>query len=388
MRDERTAPPLPVEAWTAALSGLAGMGPRRLAAVLERWDPPGAWDAIAAGAGAVRDLLVELDPERGPDQAREWQVQTSTASVAAVWAAVTDGGGAVVVPGTGGFPGALEADVEPPAILFTRGSTAVLPGPTVAIVGTRRCTSYGSTTAWELGRALAARGVRIVSGLALGIDAAAHAGALAADAAPPIGVVATGLDVVYPRQNRALWNQVAQRGLVLTEAPPGTRPERWRFPSRNRIIAALAQVVVVVESPERGGSLYTVTEALRRDRTVMAVPGPITSPTSAGTNTLLAEGAAPVLGVSDVLLALGLERPVADTAADPRTPPSAHDQRVLDAFGWEPATIDQLAHRTGLGLGELLRAVQTLDAAGWVADDGSGWLRRLVRPGAAPSGSQ
>ena len=377
-------PALPVDAWTAALSGLPGMGPRRLRAMLQRWPAPEAWAAIEAGADPVREVLVEIDSKTGSAQAETWRQTCRETSVARVWAAATEGGGAVAVPGSAGFPAGLAADVEPPAILFTRGSLDVLPGPAVAIVGTRRCTTYGSTTAWELARGLAEQGVRVVSGLALGIDAAAHAGALAADGAPPVGVVATGLDVVYPRRNRALWEQVARCGLLLSEAAPGTRPERWRFPSRNRIIAALAQVVVVVESPERGGSMYTVTEALRRDRCVMAVPGPITSPTSAGTNKLLAEGAAPVLGVADILLAVGLERPVSADASDPRPPPSAHDQSVLDACGWEPATVDHLALRTGLGLSQLLRSVQTLVAAGWIVDDGSGWLRRLVRPEVGP----
>lgn len=371
---------LPRHAWSAALSGLVGMGPRRLRAVLGRWAAPEAWEAIAAGASSVRELLIEIDPNTGARQAQEWQAQCRRTSVEGVWAAATDGGGAVEVPGSPGFPPGLADDVEPPAVLFTRGRCDALPGPTVAIVGTRRCTTYGSTTAWELGRSLAGQGIRIVSGLALGIDAAAHAGALAADGAPPIGVVATGLDVVYPRRNRALWEQVAHRGLLLTEAAPGTGVERWRFPARNRIIAALAQVVVVVESPERGGSMYTVTEALRRDRAVMAVPGPITARSSTGTNKLLAEGAAPVLGVEDILIALGLEPSASGGGGESRTPPSAHDQRVLDACGWDPSTVDQLAIRTGLGLGELLRSIQTLVGAGWIADDGSGWLRRLVRP--------
>ena len=377
-----TAPPsvLPPEAFTAALSGLPGMGPRRLRAVLQRWTAPEAWEAIAAGHDTVRELLAEFDPAAARSQAEAWRTQSARRSVALTWAEASRDGGAVLVAGQPGFPAGLADDVEPPEILFARGSLDVLAGPCVAIVGTRRCTTYGSSTAWELARDLAGAGVRVVSGLALGIDAAAHAGALAADGAPPVGVVATGLDVVYPARNRALWGRVAQHGLLLSEAAPGTRPERWRFPARNRIIAALAQVVVVVESAERGGSMYTVTEALRRDRAVMAVPGPISSGTSAGANKLLAEGAALVLGVEDILLALGMAAPRPADAGDHRPRPSAHDQRVLDACGWEPSTVDQLALRTGQGLGELLRSVATLVAGGWIADDGSGWLRRLVRP--------
>ncbi len=371
---------LPSQAFTAALSGLPGMGPRRLRAVLERWNAPEAWRVIGSDVRAVREILAEIDPATASSQAEVWRTRVTQVSVAEVWDAATRHGGAVRLVGEPGFPAGLADDVEPPAILFTRGSPAALGGPSVAIVGTRRCTTYGSSAAWELARDLAGNGVRVVSGLALGIDAAAHAGALAADGAPPVGVVATGLDVVYPARNRALWGQVERHGLLLSEAGPGTRPERWRFPSRNRIIAALAQVVVVVESPERGGSMYTVTEALRRDRAVMAVPGPITSRSSAGTNKLLAEGAAPVLGVDDILLALGMEAPRPADATDRRPRPSAHDQRVLDACGWEPSTVDHLAVRTGLGLGELLRSVEVLVAAGWIDDDGSGWIRRLVRP--------
>ena len=163
----------------------------------------------------------------------------------------------------------------------------------------------------ELGRDLGRAGVRVVSGLALGIDAAAHHGALDAEAdggAPPIGVVGSGLDVTYPRAHGALWTAVAAAGVLVGEAPLGAAPEPWRFPARNRIIAALGSVVVVVESHPRGGSRHTVDAAEARGRQVLAVPGSVRSPASRFTNELLADGCHPARDVTDVLVALGLER--------------------------------------------------------------------------------
>jgi DNA processing protein len=235
--------------------------------------------------------------------------------------------------------------------------------------------------------------VAVVSGLALGIDGAAHAGALAADAAPPVAVVATGLDVVYPRRHASLWRRVAAQGAILSEYPLGTRAQAWRFPARNRIVAALADVVVVVESHVRGGSLYTVDEAERRDRPVLAVPGPIRSAASRGTNDLLADGRPPVRDVADVLLELGAVLPeVADDSTTSTSSSAAADagagaalstigddeRAVLDALGWEPATLEQVAVRTGLGLGTLSTSLHRLRDLGRLVEQG-GWYERVAR---------
>src|SRR5258705_11936294 len=161
--------------------------------------------------------------------------------------------------------------------------------------------------AFELGHDLAAAGVRVVWGLALGIDGAAHAGALAAPGgAPPVAVVGSGPDVVYPRRHADLWRRVVDAGVLFSESPMGAAPEGWRFPLRNRIIAALADVLVVVESRHQGGSRHTVDAAADRDRTILAVPGPVRSPLSADPNELLHQGAGPARDVVDVLVALGL----------------------------------------------------------------------------------
>jgi len=265
-----------------------------------------------------------------------------------------------------------------PAVLLLEGDRPeVLRAPRVAVVGTRAASVHGLADAWELGAFLGAAGVSVVSGLAIGIDGAVHHGALQAaevaghDAAGvvagPIGVVATGLDVVYPRRHRVLFERVRKYGVLVGEQPFGVQPERGRFPVRNRIIAALADVVVVVEATLKGGSRITAERALDYGRPVLAIPGSRRNPAAAGCNALLADGAQPLLDPSDVLVALGLtpggER-VWRTAPKPgRGPkPSANAVAVLKALGGEAAHPDQLAGRTGLDPGEVALAVEELVA--------------------------
>jgi DNA processing protein len=215
----------------------------------------------------------------------------------------------------------------------------------------------------------------VVSGLALGIDGAAHRGVLEAGGSP-VGVVGSGFDVVYPSRHRDLWERVGEAGVLLGEAPLGARPEAWRFPARNRIIAALSHLVVVVESHAAGGAMLTVKEAADRGIPVMAVPGSVRSSSSAGTNLLIADGCAPVLDTTDVIVALGLTAASRAAATDPRPPPDPTQQAVLAAFDWEPATLEHLATRTGMRLPELALALEGLLAAGWVMAAG-GWYERV-----------
>jgi DNA processing protein len=220
-----------------------------------------------------------------------------------------------------------------------------------------------------------------VSGLAAGIDGEAHLGALEATPPPqprPVAVVGTGLDVVYPKRHARLWAEVAARGAIVSEYPLGTQPERWRFPARNRIIAGLAEVVVVVESTTAGGSMHTVDAALERDRTVLAVPGSVRSPASAGTNGLLAAGCSPCRDRDDVLVALGLTpggATATNEAADADRPTDADEARVLDALGWEPATLDELADRLGAPLGPVAVHLTRLANRGWVLQRAGWWER-------------
>jgi DNA processing protein len=275
----------------------------------------------------------------------------------------------------------LDADPERPAVLFTRGARATLDDrPCVAIVGTRTGTAAGRAFATTLGSGLAAAGVHVVSGLARGIDAAAHRGALAAgdDIAGPIGVVGSGLDHVYPPEHTQLWDQVGERGLLLSEVMPGTPPSPERFPARNRILAGLADLVVVVESRHRGGSLITARLAAERGVPVMAVPGSVMNPSSEGTNRLIVDGASPVLDCGDVLVALGLARPAAaDQRPDRRPMPCRDDRVVLELLGSDPLSLDSIALRSGQPLADIAVALGRLEAGGWVVRSGA-WFERVA----------
>lgn len=362
----------------ALLAGLPGLGPRRLTSMLSRWGPVEGWRrAISGRADALRP--VESVPEA---LVAAWAAAGAGQDPHAVAVAHHAAAVRVLLLDDPAYPEALAADVEPPAVLFVRGDLDVLERPRVAIVGTRRCTGVGAGMARELGHDLAAEGVAIVSGLALGIDGASHRGVLDAlagspTAARPAGVVGSGLDVVYPNRHRDLWDTVAREGVLLGEAPLGSRPAAWRFPARNRVIAALADVVVVVESHAAGGSLLTVNEALRRDVQVMAVPGSVRSPAAAGTNQLLADGGHPVRDAADVLVALGLSAASGRRGTERRPTPDAHAAAVLDAFDWEPATLEHLAVRTGLPVPALATSIEWLVSSGWVALEG-GWYERVA----------
>ena len=373
---------LPPEAYGAALCTLPGMGPARLMALARAWPAlDAAWQRVLSGTAVQDERVAAALGSDGATLPSVWAARARALDPQQVLAAHHAAGIGVTVLGGAAYPEALAADIEPAVVLFHRGRPDVVPGPRVAIVGTRNATRYGCDVAWGLGRDLAAVGVRVVSGLALGIDGAAHEGALAAGAAPPLAVVGSGLDVIYPKRHASLWRRVEQAGVVLSEAPLGAAPEPWRFPSRNRLVAALADVVVVVESPRRGGSMHTVDAALERDVPVLAVPGAVTSPTSAGCNQLLADAVAGVArGADDVLSLLGLSvAAVTRGGPETRPAPTAEQTKILDAFGWQPAALEQLAVRTGLGLGTLAEALQHLEAGGWVAADG-GWFERVARP--------
>jgi DNA processing protein len=386
-------PEVPAKAYATALAGLPGMGPSRLAAILGAEPPVDAWRRIRAGQGWTDRRVLRTLAASGPGLVDRWRASAAGVDPASCWARVLAARVGVALLGTPGYPSALADDVEPPAVLFHQGALGGLDGlgaldgldalgrKRVAIVGTRRCSTTGAGMAFELGRDLAAAGVSVVSGLAAGIDGAAHRGALAAaSGAQPVGVVGSGLDVVYPARQVRLWRAVLEAGVLLSEAPLGARPERWRFPARNRIIAALADLVVVVESHRRGGSLHTVDEADRRGIDVFAVPGSVRNPAAVGTNELLAEGRPPVCSVDDLLVALDLTSTPRAGIADRRRLPEHADRPVLDAVGWQPSTLDQIVLRTGLGLGMLAPALDRLCEAGWVARTG-GWYERIAATG-------
>lgn len=380
---------LPAEASLVAMATLPAVGPARLAALAALGEPPLTWATLVAAAtdtGALDRLVRQLGEFVSPTTrdrsleglVRRWAGAAAQLDVAALWEAHLAAGVRVWRRGVPPFPDeAFATEAMPPTVLFASGDPGALDGARVAIVGTRSCTRYGLEIAAELAQALAGSGVAIVSGLAAGIDAAAHRVVVGGKGAPAVAVVASGPDVIYPRSNASLWRQVVAGGLLLTEAPLGTRPEAWRFPQRNRVIAALADVVVVVESHRRGGAAITARHAMDQGRPVLAVPGPIRSPASAGCHDLIADGAGVCQGPEDVLLALGMTPGVRRSRPDPRPPPVGTAARVLAALGWSPASLDQLVRATGCAVGEVAAALDSLESAGWVAVRG-GWYEQLA----------
>jgi DNA processing protein len=364
--------------FAAALASL-GAGPRRLRSFLDGYAPQEAWHALTQGRHRA-------DPEG------VYRGKASAALLDRVTAACAAGKATVRVLGRPGYPAALADDPQAPAVVFCLGDPARLDHrPLVAIVGTRSATTYGLGMASELGRGLAAAGVGVVSGLAQGIDAAAHAGAVAADGGPPVAVLGAALDAPVPAARRSLLDAVASRGTVLSELPPGTRgAPGWWFAVRNRVMAALAHVVVVVESHLTGGSWYTVTAAVARGVTVAAVPGSVRSPASAGTNRLLVEGAVPVRDVDDVLTALELAvagRPdIVPPTSRPRSAKpgratassraiSREATRVYEAIDHDPAPLDVVVRRAGLAVGEVALALEQLTEAGLAVGTRGYWSR-------------
>jgi len=259
------------------------------------------------------------------------------------------------------YPPLLATIHDPPRRLYLRGegSVAMLSGPAVAIVGTRSCSPYGAQVARRLGRELAAAGAMVVSGLARGVDAEAHRGALEAGG-PTVAVLGCGIDRDYPRAHAALARRIAEVGLLVSEYEPGVEPAPWRFPARNRIIAGLAGVTVIVEARARSGALITADFALEDGREVFAVPGEITSALSRGTNELLRLGAAPLLEAGDVLAALGLEE--APTRCAARLSDRASQLRELLAD--RSASIDELVVRSALAVDAVAAALVELELAG------------------------
>jgi DNA processing protein len=252
------------------------------------------------------------------------------------------------------FPPLLRAIHDPPVGLFVRGpgDVSLLSRAAVAVVGARACSGYGASVARSLGRDLARCGLVVVSGMARGVDAEAHRGALEAEG-PTVAVLGCGIDRDYPAAHAELARRIAATGLLVSEYAPGVEPAPWRFPARNRIVAGLCAATVVVEARERSGALITADLALEEGREVFTVPGEISSALSAGTNALLKLGATPLTAASDVLVEFGIEEAA----------PAARDA-LLDLL---PATADELVRRTGRPAAEIARTLVELELAGSVS---------------------
>jgi DNA processing protein len=295
-----------------------------------------------------------------------------------------------LAPGHSEWPPVLDQlGAAAPARLHVRGAR-MLPElcvePAVAVVGARRGSRQGEEFAYTLSRGLALAGVAVISGLALGIDAAAHAGALSASGRT-VAVLGCGIDRVYPRQNAVLAATIVAQGAIVSEWGVGIEPAPWRFPVRNRLIAALASVTVVIEATRRSGALITADHALALGREVLAVPGSAWSPLGEGVNALLRAGATPVTSIEDVLDALGLSAPgdVRASAIADATPivPGGAAGRAWRALRAEPSTPDALAVRLGLDGAELARVLVALELDGLLAAEPDGRLVALTGATAA-----
>ncbi len=271
------------------------------------------------------------------------------------------------------YPPALLQTPDPPTLLYASGRVELLARPALAVVGARNATPAGLRNATQFARALAQTGLTVVSGLALGIDSAAHRGALEGDGST-IAVTGTGIDRVYPAANQALAHEIAGRGLIVSEFPLGTPVRPANFPRRNRIISGLARGVLVVEAALASGSLITARLAGEQGREVFAIPGSIHSPLSKGCHKLIKQGAKLVDDVNDILEELDLTRACA--AADG----AGHDgaDPLLDALGFDPCDLDTLASRAGLAPEQLAARVLELELAGRVASLPGGRVQRLA----------
>jgi DNA processing protein len=344
------------------IPGIGGESQRKLLAAF------GLPEAIfAAGRLAARsvigdraDLLFDHDCSELLERSLAWTGQP---------------GQTIITLGDADYPPALLETADPPALLYVRGNVALLRERGLAIVGSRNATPQGRQTAENFARTLAGKGYCIISGLALGIDAAAHRGALAANG-PTVAVIGTGADRLYPAGNLELAQAIVEHGAVVSEFPLGTPPLAANFPRRNRIISGLARGVLVVEAAPQSGSLITARLAAEQGRDVFAIPGSIHSPVARGCHLLIKQGAKLIETADDILEEFsGLAAPAAEYRKDPGP---ADEPPIVVALGHDPCTLDELAERTAMKADQLLGELLTLELSGRVASLPGNRYQRLA----------
>ncbi|SDF56784.1 DNA protecting protein DprA [Massilia sp. PDC64] len=369
------------------LERTAGIGPRAAAALLAAFGSP---DAIFSAD------FSSLSTHVAPAQARALLQPPSEATLRLLDATLdwlARPGHYVVALGEPGYPDLLARITDPPLLLYIRGLPHLLDGPSLAIVGSRNASAQGRANAQAFAESLSGAGLCIVSGLALGIDAAAHEGALRR-CGGTVAVVGTGADIIYPTRNRALCERIAQEGCIVSEYPVGTPPLPGNFPKRNRIISGLAAGVLVVEAALQSGSLITARQAAEQGRDVFAIPGSIHAALAKGCHMLIREGAKLVDTARDVLEALALSPLLAQQAArlpaadipltDIKIDNSAArhtsapaDAALLDALGHDPVESDILLERLGCSPGELAARLLVLELSGHLERLPGGLIQRI-----------
>jgi DNA processing protein len=339
--------------------------------------PPRLWRSVAEALRrgvAPASLLTRLAADCWSDDLT--RVDALRADARAALALANTRGIDVVAWSDAAYPIALSTIADAPAVLWTRGRLASLNGHAVAIVGSRAASEYALMVAEQLAHDLAARGLTIVSGLARGVDSAAHRGALAAGGVT-IGVLGCGVDVIYPREHSSLAAQIGASGAVISELVPGTPPAPFFFPLRNRIISGLSRAVVVVEANEKSGSLITARCALEQGRDVLAVPGNVLTGRNRGAHALLRDGARIVESADDVLEELGVS--AGRSKSDGGAAPTPEDPIVACLVPGEPCDLDAIAERTGIGSTKLLARLFELELQGAIARVGGGRFLRVDR---------
>jgi len=372
-----------------------GVGPATARDLLSRFGLPG--EILSAGFPALQKCVPEkiaLALAGKPDAAMQLQIDKTLA-----WAA--EPGNHVLTLADANYPQALLSIPDPPPLLYAKGRTELLSRPGVAIVGSRNATAQGLQNAERFAQTLSSAGLCVVSGLALGIDAAAHSGACSEtpDHGSTIAITGTGLDLVYPAKHRALAHRIAEHGCLLSEYPIGTAAIAANFPRRNRLISGMSLGVLVVEAALQSGSLITARSALEQGREVFAIPGSIHSPLAKGCHQLIRQGAKLVESAQDILeelqlhaLAPAVQQAITTSKHSTRNAavmtqpastgvPAAMDERaqqVLQAAGHDPTSVDQLAERTGLAASEIQASLLLLELDGIFERLSDGRYQRLM----------
>lgn len=354
------------EHWLA-LTKFHGLGPALIKRLIEYFGNPE--KVLAADStqlqqvsGIGKTLALQLADKSGLEQMRK--------NVDAELAQLQRKNYSFLCPDDVLYPDLLKTIFDPPTCLYYHGNLECLQQPALAIIGSRAATSYGRQISFQLSRDLARKGITIVSGMAFGIDSESHRGALAGGG-KTVAVLGCGLDVVYPPQNRGLYQEVAESGALLTEYPPGTRPEGFRFPARNRIISGCVLGVIVVEAALKSGSLITARLALEQGREVFAVPGRVDSVKSAGAHKLLQQGAHLVHNTDDILEELGIAMSMQPTL-NPKQTSGGEDwlcqgeKQLLSCLDIYPVTIDEIVRSSGLPPGEIHSLLLSLEFKGMV----------------------
>ncbi|MBN2886633.1 MAG: DNA-processing protein DprA [Chromatiaceae bacterium] len=371
-------PASPLSAWLT-LQAAPGLGPRTLERLVAHYGNASLVLEQSAAELAERGLApATIAALRAPDQA--------LIDAALAWAEQPDCH--ILARDDARYPRRLAEIPDPPPLLYVRGDVALLNEPQIAVVGSRNSSSAGDEVTRYFARALAERGLVITSGLAAGIDAAAHAGAL--EAGRTLAVLGTGADRVYPPRNRNLARAIVEQGALITELALGSGPQAYHFPRRNRIISGLSLGVLVTEAALRSGSLITARQALEQGREVFALPGSIRNPLARGCHALIREGARLVEEPLDILeelvpqLRAALkedETPASSGApvtASVRTPPDADQARLLAALGFEPMAADELGERTGLSTADIVSMLVVLELEGHVSSLPGGRYSRCL----------